>query len=104
MQIWMMRIAALSAAFSDFIGTVFPVMALDKAAVAHLVFIDDLPLVIGVGVLQHRSVCSGVLVGAAVPVHQAHQSSFDLGEISRLLGALGGWLTSSGMLLLKVGV
>ena len=56
MQIWMMRIAAFSAAFLDFIGAVFPVMALDKAAIAHPVFVDDLPLVIGVGVLLHRAV------------------------------------------------
>ena len=56
MQIWMMRIAAFRAAFLDFIGAVFPVMALDKATVAHLVFVDDLPLVIGIGVLQHSTV------------------------------------------------
>ena len=47
----MMRIAAFDAAFLDFVGAVFPVMAFDKATVAHLVFVDDLPLVIGVGVL-----------------------------------------------------
>ena len=52
----MMRVAAFGAAFLDFIGAVFPVMALDEATVAHLVFVDDLPLVTGVGVLQHRTV------------------------------------------------
>ena len=54
----MMRVAAFSAAFLNFIGAVLPVMALDKATVAHFVFVDDLPLVIGVGVLQHRAVGS----------------------------------------------
>ena len=58
MQIWVVRIAALSAAFSGFIGAVFPVVALNKATVAHLVFVDDLPLVIGIGVLQHSTVGS----------------------------------------------
>ena len=43
---------------SRLLGAGFPVMALDQAAVAHLVFVDDLPLVIGVGVLQHRAVGS----------------------------------------------
>ena len=50
MQIWMMRIAALSAVFLDFIGAVFPVIALDKATALKFVFVDDHPLVIGVGV------------------------------------------------------
>ena len=54
----MMRIAAFGAAFLDFVGAELPVVALDKATVAHLVFVDDLPLVIGVGVLQHRAVGS----------------------------------------------
>ena len=52
----MMRIAAFSGAFLDFVGAVLPVKALDKASVAHLVFVDDLSLVIGVGVLQHSAV------------------------------------------------
>ena len=39
-------------------GAEFPVVALDKATVEHPVFVDDLPLVIGVGVLQHRAVGS----------------------------------------------
>ena len=58
MQMWMMRVAAFGAAFLGFIGAMLPVMALDKAAVAHPVFVDDLPLVTGVGVLQHRAVGS----------------------------------------------
>ena len=53
---WMMRVAAFGAAFLGFVGAMFPVMALDKATVAHPVFVDDLPLVIGVGVLQHSAV------------------------------------------------
>ena len=52
----MMRIAAFGAAFLDFAGAVFPVMSLGKATIAHFVFVDDRPLVIGVGVLQHRAV------------------------------------------------
>ena len=54
----MMRIAAFGAAFLDFVGAVFQVMAFHKATVTHLVFVDDLPLVTGVGVLQHRAVGS----------------------------------------------
>ena len=56
MQIWMVRIAALSAALLGVVGAIFPVVALDKARIADLVFVDDLPLVIGVGVLQHSAV------------------------------------------------
>ena len=58
MQIWVVRIAALSAAFLGILGAVFPVVALNKATVAHLVFVDDLPLVIGIGVLEHSTVGS----------------------------------------------
>ena len=47
----MVIIATLGAALLAFVGAVFPVMALYQATVAHLVFVDDLPLVIGVGVL-----------------------------------------------------
>ena len=46
----MMGISTLGAAFLDFVGAVFPVVALDKTTVTHLVFVDDLPLVYGVGV------------------------------------------------------
>ena len=96
----MVRVAAFSAAFLNFIGAVLPVMALDKATVAQLVFVDDLPLVIGVGVLQHRAVeCWWV---RPFSVHQAHQNSFNLGEASRLLGALGARCSSFGMLMLNV--
>ena len=56
MQVRMMRIAAFGAAFLDFAGAVFPVMSLGKAAITHLVFVDDRPLVIGIGVFQHRAV------------------------------------------------
>ena len=47
----MMGVAAYSAAFLNFVGAVLPVIALDKAAVAHLVLVDSLPLVTGIGVL-----------------------------------------------------
>ena len=46
----MMRVSKFGAAFLDFVAAVFPVMALDKATVANFVFVDDHPLVIGVGV------------------------------------------------------
>ena len=62
----MMRIAAFGAAFLDFIGAVFPVVALDEAAVAHLVFVDDLPLVIGIGVLQYSAIGSCVLADVTI--------------------------------------
>ena len=52
----MMRIATLGAAFLRLVGAMFPVMALNKATVAHLVLVDSLPLVTGVGVLQHTAV------------------------------------------------
>ena len=58
-----MRIAAFGAAFLDFVGAVFPVMPLDKAAIAHLVFVDDRPLVIGIGAFQHREVGCRMIVG-----------------------------------------
>ena len=56
MQMWMMRVAAFGAALLGIVGAMFPVVALDKATVAHFVFVNDLPLVIGVGVFQHRAV------------------------------------------------
>ena len=62
----MMRISTFGAAFLDFVGVVFPVVALDEATVAHLMFVDDLPLVVGVGVLQHSAVGSGMVVGATI--------------------------------------
>ena len=62
----MMGISTFGAAFLDFVGAVFPVVALDEAAVAHLMFVDDLPLVIGIGVLQHSAVGSGMVVGATI--------------------------------------
>ena len=65
-QIWMMGTSTFGAAFLDFVGAVFPVVALDKTTVTHLVFVDDLPLVIGVGVLQHSAVGSGMVVGATI--------------------------------------
>ena len=52
----MMRIAAFGAAFLNFVGAIFPVMALDKATITNLVVVDDLPLVIGIGVFQYGAV------------------------------------------------
>ena len=52
----MMRIAAFGAAFLDFVGAIFPIMSLGKVFITHLEFVDDLPLVIGIGVFQHRAV------------------------------------------------
>ena len=52
----MMRIATFGVAFLGLVGEMFPVMALDKATFAHPMFVDDLPLVVGVGVLQHSAV------------------------------------------------
>ena len=34
----------------DLVGVVFPVMSLGKVTITHLVFVDDLQLVIGIGV------------------------------------------------------
>ena len=62
----MVGIFTFGAAFLDFVGAVLPVVALDEATVAHLMFVDDFPLVIGVGVLQHSAVGSGVVVGATI--------------------------------------
>ena len=62
----MMGTSTFGAAFLDFVGAVFPVVALDEATVAHLMFVDDLSLVIGVGVLQHSAVGSGMVVGATI--------------------------------------
>ena len=61
-----MRIAAFGAAFLDFVGAVFPVMSLGKAAITHLVFVDDRPLVIGIGAFQHRAVGCRMIVGEAM--------------------------------------
>ena len=64
---WMVRIATFGAAFLDFIGAIFPVMALDKAAITYSVLVDDLPLVIGGGVqFQHWAVGGRVLVGLTI--------------------------------------
>ena len=46
----MMGISAFGAALLDLVGAMFSVMALDKTAIAHLVLVDDLPLIIGAGV------------------------------------------------------
>ena len=41
-------------------------MTLGKAAVTHLMFIDDLPLVLGIGIFQHGTVGGRMIVGTAI--------------------------------------
>ena len=66
MQARMMRIAAFGAAFLAFARAIFPEMSLGKATIALCVFIDDRPLVIGIGVFQHEAVGSWMIVGEAM--------------------------------------
>ena len=62
-----MGVAAFGAAFLNFIWAVLPVMALDKAAITHLVLVDDLPLVIGGGgQSQPNAVGGSVVVGVTM--------------------------------------
>ena len=96
----MMRIAAFGAAFLDFVRAVFPVMALYQAAVTHFVFVNDLQLVIGVGVFSIAQLTVECLWGRPFSVHHAHHGSFVVGGMSRLLGAFGEWWPSLGMLAL----
>ena len=44
----------------------FPVMALGKAAVTYFVFVDDLPLVMGTGILEHDTIDCGMIVGSSI--------------------------------------
>ena len=62
----MVGISTFDATFLEFVGAVLPVMALDKATVAHFMFVDDLPLVNGIGVFQHKAVGCGMVVGEAM--------------------------------------
>ena len=98
MQVWMMRIAAFGAAFLNFVGAVFPVMSLGKATITHLVFVDDLHWSLALAFFSIEQLAVEWLWARPCSVHQAHHNSFVLGEISRLLGALGGKWTLSGML------
>ena len=52
----MMGVSAVWTIFLRFIWTAFPMMTLVKAAVTHFMFVDDLPLVLGIGILQHGTV------------------------------------------------
>ena len=52
----MMGVSAVWTIFLRFIWTAFPMMTLVKAAVTHFMFVDDLPLVLGIGHLQHGAV------------------------------------------------
>ena len=55
-QVWVVRDTTFVAAVLDSVEAIFPVMTLVKATIAHLVFVDDLPLVLGVGVFQPETV------------------------------------------------
>ena len=44
----------------------FPMVALSKAAVTNFMFIDDLPLVLSVGILQHGTIRGRMVMGAAI--------------------------------------
>ena len=52
----MVRIPTFGAAVLYSVEAHCPVMALVKATAAQLVFVDDLPLVLGVGVFQPNAV------------------------------------------------
>ena len=52
----MVRITTFGAAVLYSVEAHCPVMTLIKATTAHLVFVDDLPLVLGVGVFQPEAV------------------------------------------------
>lgn len=55
-QVWMMRASTVWATFLGFGSAASPVVTLGEAAVTNFMFIDDLPLVIGIGGLQHGTV------------------------------------------------
>ena len=50
-KVWMMGISTVWAVLLCFVWAPFPVVTLEKAAVTHLMFIDDRPLVLGIGIL-----------------------------------------------------
>ena len=61
-----MGVSTVWAVFLCFVWAAFPVVTLGKAAVTHFMFINDLPLVLGIGVLQHGTVGSRMIVGTAI--------------------------------------
>ena len=61
-----MRVFTVWTFFLCFIWAAFPVVTLRKAAVTHFMFIDDRPLVLGIGILQHGTVGGRMIVGAAI--------------------------------------
>ena len=62
----MMGVSTVWAVFLCFVWAAFPVVTLGKAAITHLMFIDDRPLVLGIGILQHGTVGGGMIVGTAI--------------------------------------
>ena len=65
-QIRMMRASTVWATFLGFGAAASPVVTLGEAAVTHFMFIDDRPLVLGIGTLQHGTVGGRMIVGAAI--------------------------------------
>ena len=52
-KVWMMGVSTVWAVFLCFVWTAFPMMTLVKATVTNFMFVDDLPLVLGIGIFQH---------------------------------------------------
>ena len=50
-KVRMMGVSTVWAVFLCFVWAAFPVVTLKKAAITHLMFIDDRPLVLGIGIL-----------------------------------------------------
>ena len=50
-KVWMMGVSTVWAVFLCFVRAAFPEVTLEKAAVTHFMFIDDLQLVLGIGIL-----------------------------------------------------
>ena len=61
-----MGVSTVWAVFLCFVWAAFPVVTLGKAAVTHFMFIDDRPLVLGIGILQHGTVGGRMVVGTAI--------------------------------------
>ena len=65
-KVWMMRVSTVRAVFLCFVLAALPVVTLGKATVTNLMFINDLPLVLGIGILQHGTVGGRMIVGTAI--------------------------------------
>ena len=62
----MMGVSSFGAAVLYSVEALFPVMTFVKTTTAHLVFVDDFPLVLGAGVFQPKAVGGRVFVVATV--------------------------------------